>query len=125
MSEVKLSVVLPVRGGGVTLGRALGSCLGQSFGDLELLLVDDGMDAGARSMVEEAGRGDERVRVLANEGRGLVSALNTGLEAARGELIGRMDADDVSDGERFAQQTEYWRERPEVGVVGCGVKITG
>jgi glycosyltransferase involved in cell wall biosynthesis len=62
------------------------------------------------------------VRLLRAEGRGLPAALQTGLSGARGGLIARMDADDVSHPERLARQRAFLLERPEVSVVGTRVR---
>jgi glycosyltransferase involved in cell wall biosynthesis len=122
-----LSVVMPVRGAEETLGEAVESCLGQDFEDFELLLVDDGMTPATREYLTDVGARDGRLRVVerGQGGGGLVEDLNAGVAAACGELIGRMDADDVNLPERFGRQVGWMRERVGIGVLGCGVKVTG
>ena len=114
-----ISVVMPVHNGGSYLRHAVDSILGQTFPDFELIVVDDRSTDGA---VEALGRiGDPRMRIVANAGAGLVAALNTGLVAARGALIARMDADDIALPERFARQFEYLGAHPEIAVLGTAV----
>ena len=114
-----ISVVMPVHNGGTYLRQAVDSILGQTFPDFELIVVDDRSTDGA---VEALGRiGDPRMRIVANAGAGLVAALNTGLVAARGALIARMDADDIALPERFARQFEYLGAHPEIAVLGTAV----
>ena len=90
----EISVLLPVRDGARTLALAMASVLAQSFGDFELLVLDDGsVDASPDIAL---GFGDPRVHLL-RDGvkRGLAARLNQGIDAAKGRYIARMDADDV------------------------------
>lgn len=87
---LRVSVVMPVRNGGNTLARAVDTVLSDLGPDDELIVVDDGSNDGA---ITRLGAHDQ-LRVLANNGSGIVAALNTGLGAARGEYFARCDADD-------------------------------
>ncbi|MBE2251073.1 MAG: glycosyltransferase [Myxococcus sp.] len=119
----KVSVLLPARDAGATVDAAIASVLGQTFGDFELLAIDDGSadDTGAR--LAGWARRDARVRVLKTGGVGLVGALALGLEAATGALLARMDADDVSLPERFARSVARLEAEPALSGVGTGVEI--
>src|SRR5690606_41340595 len=70
-------------------------------------------------------RRDARVVVMPNTGRGIVAALETGREAARGRIIARIDADDVMRPERLARQVAWLQRDPALGLVGCGVALGG
>jgi glycosyltransferase involved in cell wall biosynthesis len=120
-----ISVVLPVRDGAATLGRALASLRAQTWTDWELIAVDDGSADATGAMLAEAARSDERVRVLARRREGIVAALNAGLAAARGEFVARMDADDEAHPGRLAAQLALLRERPEIGLASCLVDFGG
>lgn len=115
-----ISVLLPVRDGGAWLAKAVASVLGQSWSNLELLLVDDHSRDDA---VAELPRGDPRLRVLQATGKGLVAALNQGLAMARGEWLARMDADDLCHPQRLATQTAYLRANPRVDIVATCVAM--
>ena len=54
--------------------------------------------------------------------RGIVAALNAGLDLARAPLVARMDADDEILPRRLVEQAEFLAEHPEVALVGCGVE---
>jgi len=114
-----LSVLMPVRNGGDRLVRALESVLGQDPAPDEVVLVDDGSDDGA---VARARARFPSVRVLEPGAVGLVRALALGLEACTGDLVARMDADDLSLPGRFAAQRALLDTTPEVGVCGCAVR---
>ena len=118
---MRVSVVLPVRNGGAYLSLAIASILSQSWRDLELLVIDDGSHDGAVQALSARWAGEARLRITRNPGRGLVAALNFGLRAARGELIARMDADDVALPDRLALQVQFLDAHPDIAVVGAQV----
>jgi glycosyltransferase involved in cell wall biosynthesis len=118
-----VSVVFPVHNGEPYLAEAIDSILGQTFGDFELIAVDDGSTDNSRRRLDDAAARDARVRVVAGQEPGLVGALNLGLSLARGEFIARMDADDISQPGRFALQVSYLRDNPDIAVVGSAITL--
>ena len=126
MNETPLvSVVMPAFNAAETIARAVRSVLAQTYRDFELIVVDDGSTDETAAEVRAAANGDLRVRVLGFPHSGIVSALNAGIAAARGELIARMDADDEMDPRRLEAQVALLAERPDIGVVGCLVEFGG
>jgi len=122
MTPPKVSVLMPVYNGERYVREALESILAQTFTDYEFIIVDDGSTDGTPFILAEYARQDPRIVLLTNgANRGLVATLNRGLEAARGQYIARMDADDVSLPERLARQVAYLDQHPEVGVLGTNV----
>lgn len=84
----RVSIVLPVHDGARFLREAIDAVLGQTFADLELLIVDDGSTDGSPGIIAEAAARDARVCPLRHaENRRLPAALNTGFAAARGEYL--------------------------------------
>lgn len=113
----RVSVVMAVRNGERYVAEAVESVLAQRFADLELVVVDDG--SVDRSAAIVAGFADERIRLLANgDGLGLATSLNRGIAAARGDLVARLDADDVAAPERLARQVAFLDANPDVALVG-------
>jgi len=110
-----VSVLLPVRNGMPYLPAAVDSLLRQSFGDLEVLAIDDGSTDATVAYLRSLT--DPRVRVLTAPTPGLASALNAGLAAARGRYIARQDADDWSSPERLQRQVAWLDARPEIDVL--------
>ena len=113
-----LSVLLPVRNGQAYLDEAIASIRQQTFGDFELLVVDDRSDDGSAAIVARHALEDARVQLLANPGTGLVAALNFGIERARAPLIARMDADDIALPARFERQLARMAAEPDLLVLG-------
>jgi len=118
----EISVLLPVRDGERTLALAVLSVLEQTFGDFELLVLDDGsVDASADIALAFA---DSRVRLLRDGiGRGLAARLNQGITMAAGRYIARMDADDVCFPDRFARQVARLDAERSLDLVGCRALI--
>lgn len=115
----QVTVLMPVYNPGAYLDAAIESILEQTFSDFELLIVNDGSDASTtQSLVRWASR-DRRIRLLHHaENRGITPALNTGLAAARGELLARQDADDIALPERLQAQVAFLDRHPEHVLVG-------
>jgi glycosyltransferase involved in cell wall biosynthesis len=105
MSDIPLvSALMAVRNGAATISDAVRSVLawGEALG--ELVVVDDGScDATPALLAGLAGR-DPRIVLITTPARGLVPALNTGLEACRGRYVARMDADDLACRQRLELQ---------------------
>lgn len=89
-----ISVIVPVYQAEAFLHTCVSSVLGQTFRDLELILVDDGSTDGSGALCDQAAREDDRVRVIHKENGGVSRARNDGISAAQGEYIAFCDADD-------------------------------
>lgn len=90
----KISVIIPMYNAEKYIGECLESVLGQSCGDFEVIVVDDGSrDRGADICRETAGR-DGRVRLYCQENAGVSAARNRGLSLAGGEFVFFLDSDD-------------------------------
>lgn len=101
----RVSVVMPVYDRQEAAERAVESVLAQSFGDLELIVVDDGSREPFR--LPEAHRTDNRVRLVRQEvNRGPAAARNAGAAAARGDWIAWIDSDDRWHEDKLARQAE-------------------
>ncbi|MFO7906471.1 MAG: glycosyltransferase family A protein [Pirellulaceae bacterium] len=100
-----VSVIVPAHNDEPYIGQCIESILGQTFEDFELIVVNDGSTDNTPSIIEEYAAKDPRVRVIhtgQKSGRG--AARNTGIEAARAELIAFQDADDLSVPDRLEIQ---------------------
>lgn len=118
----RVSVLLPCRDAAVHLPEAMASIRAQTFHDFEVLAVDDGSSDATFGLLRAWAVDDPRVRVLATHGRGLVPALASGLAAARGSLIARMDADDVAEPNRLVEQVSLLDRETSLAACGTGVE---
>jgi glycosyltransferase involved in cell wall biosynthesis len=101
------------------LTEAIESVRAQSFGDWELILVDDGSTDGSEEMAQRAADG-ERIRYICHPdhaNRGMSASRNTGLAAVRGEFITFLDADDVWPLHKLAEQVTVFDATPQADMV--------
>lgn len=121
---VLASILLPVRNAAGTLDEAIGSSLRESVVGLELLVVLNGSTDGSGEIARGWAQRDGRVRVLSSPaGEGVVGASNCGAAAARGEILLRMDADDVAAPGRVAAQCAFLLENPGYAAVAGRVEV--
>lgn len=100
-----VSVIIPCYNGEQFLGEAIDSALRQTVREIEVIVVDDGSTStGPRDLV--AGYSD-RIRYIRQDNKGISAARNTGIEAARGDLIAFLDDDDVWLPEKLEKQLEF------------------
>ena len=99
---------------GITV--AVESILNQSFANFEFIIVNDNpASADTRKTLDTLSTKDERIQVLTNDrNRGLGYALNSAIRRSRGDIVARMDTEDISFPERFTKQISYMKEHPDV-----------
>lgn len=97
MNEL-VSVVVPVYNVEGYVERCLKSIIGQTYKNLEIIVVDDGSTDSSGQICDRIAETDERMTVIHQENRGLSAARNRGLESAKGEYVCLIDSDDyISD----------------------------
>lgn len=102
MEQPKVSIIVPIYGVEPYLRRCLDSILGQTYPNLQIILVDDGSPDNCGLICDEYARMDPRVQVVHQPNKGVAAARNAGLAMADGEWIGWVDADDWIDPDMFA-----------------------
>ena len=115
-----LSVVMPLYNKAHTVAATLASVLAQSIEDYEVIVVDDGSRDGGDRIVENAA--DPRVRLIRQTNAGVSVARNVGIEAARGEWIALIDADDIWAPDHLAGLAEAAQEQ-DVNVVFSNFRL--
>jgi len=116
-----VSVLMPVYDAAAYLARAVESILGQTFGDFEFLIYDDGSTDGSIQIVESYARRDARIRLSRKSHAGHAVWLREGVAAANAPLIARMDADDVARPTRLQRQLDFLERHPDCCAVGARV----
>lgn len=90
-----VSVIVPVCNAQRTLGACLDSILTQSYGALEMLLVDDGSKDQSLAILRDYAQKDKRTRVFSQANNGVSAARNLALNHAIGQYVQFVDSDDV------------------------------
>jgi glycosyltransferase involved in cell wall biosynthesis len=121
MSEPRVSVLMPVYNAAPYVREAVESILAQTYRQFEFIIVNDGSTDRSSKILKKFAERDSRIKLINQSNGGIVAALNNGLAQCRGELIARMDADDVSMPQRFERQIAYLDAHPEWVCVGSRV----
>ncbi len=103
MLTKKISIIVPVYNTKDYLKKCVDSICGQTYRNLEVILVDDGSTDGSGSLCEELAKEDTRIHVYHKENGGASSARNFGLKKATGDYIGFIDSDDYMDTDVYEQ----------------------
>ncbi len=115
---------MPVYNGQRFVDEAIGSVVAQGFDDFEFVIIDDGSTDGSPAILEKWAARDPRIIVHRSpRNEGIPAALNRGLAVARGEYIGRQDADDLCLPGRMARQVAVLDEQPDVELVSAGYEL--
>lgn len=115
MENPFISVIIPVYNIKEYLERCVQSVCAQTYGNLEILLIDDGSTDGTGQLCDELAHRDERIRVFHKENGGSSSARNLGIAQAKGDYLGFVDSDD------YISENMYellWQ-----GMQACGAEI--
>ncbi|MEG0693628.1 MAG: glycosyltransferase, partial [Oscillospiraceae bacterium] len=91
----KISVIVPVYNAQTTVKDCVNSILGQSFTEIEILLINDGSKDCSLAVISELAKEDTRISVFTKENGGQSSARNLGLEQAKGDYVAFIDSDDT------------------------------
>lgn len=116
MSEPRVSVVVPAYNAIGTVAATIGSVLGQTMDDLELIVIDDGSSDGTAELVEELSTGDPRMRVVRQANGGTAAARNAGIAQAVGEFVSFLDNDDLWMPRYLELMTMALDSTPEAGL---------
>lgn len=119
MSDVVISVVVPVFNVERYLEKTLNCILEQSYKKFELLLVDDGSTDSSGRMCDEFAKKDARVRVFHNQNQGPAKTRNFGIEKAEGTYIAFVDSDDLIT-KYYLENLIAGYEYPKVDLTMCG-----
>lgn len=119
---LKISVITPVFNAEKYLRKAIDSIIEQSFIDWELIIINDGSNDSSEDII--ASYADTRLKYYKNESNiGLIATLNKGIDLCKGEYIVRMDADDISEKDRFKIQLAFLEDNKEYAMCGSYAKV--
>ena len=120
--NAKVSLIVPVYNVEKYLERCMDSCARQTLVDLEILCVNDGSTDGSRGILEWYAGRDSRIQILDRENGGVSAARNAGMNAARGEWIMFLDADDYLEPDACERVwAESLEERPDIITFGGAI----
>lgn len=120
-ADIPVTVLLPAYNADAYLREAIDSVLAQTYTNFELLIINDGSKDETKDIIESYK--DPRIRAVHQENKGLITTLNEGIQNAKGDIIARMDADDVCLPDRLQLQMDFLNEHPDYVMVGSEAEI--
>ncbi len=109
-----LSIIIPAYNVAAYVREAVDSALAQTYPNVEVVVVDDGSTDDTSAILDSYG---DRIVLIRQRNRGLAGARNSGIAAARGDLLGWLDADDVWFPTRAQEAVDYLVARPDIAAV--------
>lgn len=108
-----VSIIVPVYNAGAYIEKTIAMVKAQTYGDWELLLVDDCSKDDSRQKIRACiGEGDARIRLIEKkQNEGAARARNTGIDAAKGRYIAFLDADDLWMPDKLEKELAFLEER--------------
>ena len=126
MHSPKVSIVIPTYNRARFLPLAIRSVLDQLYSDFELLVIDDGSSDDTKDVVKRLP--DSRIRYIQKEHRGISHSMNTGIRVSKGQLIARLDSDDIWLPHMLSCLIKVMDDYPKIGLVYAraqGMDISG
>lgn len=115
MNDRLVSIIVPVYNSEEYIEKCVLSLLGQTYGDIEIIVVDDGSNDGSADIVRSIAEKDSRVRLFSQENSGASAARNLGISKANGRWMTFADSDDRAEPEHISAL---------VGAVGDGCECS-
>ncbi|KHK90241.1 glycosyl transferase family 2 [Novosphingobium malaysiense] len=113
-----VSVIIPAYNASRTIGETLRSASAQTYGNLEIIVVDDGSRDETPEIVRAHAATDSRIRLVTQANAGVAAARNAGVAASHGEFIAPLDSDDLWHPAKIERQLQVFRDGGEdVGLV--------
>lgn len=111
-----ISVIIPVYNPGKYLYHCLNSVTGQTYRNLEIILVDDGSTDDSLQVCRQYAAKDSRITVFHQENKGVSAARNLGMEHANGDFYSFIDSDDFLEADTYEYLLNTW-EREQTDIV--------
>ena len=119
-----VTTILPVYNGECYISQALTSVLGQTYTNQEILVINDGSTDSTKQILDDFCMRDNRIKVIDNPQKlKVVKSLNIGLKHAKGDLIARIDADDIWMPEKLELQVKMFNEDMDLHLLGTAKYI--
>ena len=124
--DKKVSVIIPCYNQGKYVSDAINSVLAQTYKDIEIVIVNDGSTDNSNEIIKTFA--DKYKNILffdENKNKGVINARNVAIEAANGEYILPLDADDTIEPTYIEKAVKILNENPNIGIVYCKARMFG
>ena len=111
MDKIRISVIVPIYNAEKYLKTCLESLIGQTYENLDILLIDDGSTDNSLAICRDYQDKKQNVRVIHQENRGLVFSRKLGMKHAVGDYVTFVDADDYLETNTYEVKTWHQQKR--------------
>lgn len=119
----RFSVIIPLYNKAPYVAKAIGSVLGQTFSDYELIVVNNGSTDDSARIASQVIEGHGNCRLFSQENLGVSMARNNGVSASHGDYLCFLDADDWWEPTYLEEMSELVGEFPDAGLYGTNYTI--
>lgn len=121
--EMKISIIIPCYNIENYIKHTINSVLNQNYGEIELILINDGSTDRTFKILKEYEKKDNRIVVINKKNGGVSSARNKGLEIAKGEYVYFLDGDDIIDKNLLKNAIKIFKDNEKVDIFSFGYDI--
>ena len=121
MEQPLITVIVPVYKAENYLEKCIQGLLGQTYQNLEIILINDGSPDNSGTICDNFAKQDARIRVIHKENGGASSARNAGLDVMRGDYVGFIDSDDWIEPNMFEHMLDLLI-RHDAQIAACGLQ---
>ncbi|MCR5742965.1 MAG: glycosyltransferase family 2 protein [Lachnospiraceae bacterium] len=107
-----VSVIIPAYNAGRTIEKCLKSIVNQTYSELQIIVVNDGSEDDTEAVVTNMAAADSRIICISQKNGGLCKARNAGLDAATGEFVAFVDADDYIEPDMIEEMYKAYDGKP-------------
>ena len=122
MNDLLISVIVPIYNVEDYVEKCLKSLLSQTYGNFEVLAINDGSTDNSGKIVKRLASYDKRIVYIEKPNGGLSDARNTGIKASKGELITFIDSDDYVDIDYLSNLYAPFKSNKQIDVVACSLR---
>ncbi len=123
MNNELVSVVMPAYNAERFISQTLETVLHQTYSNIEILVANDGSTDRTLAILKEYQQKDPRIVIDNHENMGISKSINRLMKLVKGEIVVRIDADDLMMPTRVEKQVRYLQEHPEVGFLSCDAEF--
>lgn len=122
----KVSIIIPCYNQSKYVEEAINSALSQTYKNTEIICINDGSTDESAQVIENCAKNNQKIIFInLQENKGVVTARNTAIEAATGEYILPLDADDTIEPTYVEKAARILDANPQIGIVYCRAKLFG
>lgn len=124
MSNIKISIIIPVYNVEEYINEALDSLVNQSFKDIEVIMVDDGSTDNSGKIMDEYATKYPNFHAYHKKNEGTSIARNLGMDKAKGEYIAFIDPDDIVPEDAYEKLYNYAQETGQEVILGKPIRFS-